>query len=675
MKNFSIPLKNGVPMVTWGQYNKDNLPTDKDREGFHEFALLCGETSGIIALDIDSDEEEARIISVIPGAAKMLAKRGSKGRTIFFKYSPELLSRSWKKDGKVVLELLSDKRLTTIPPSKHREKGKPDYIWINSPDTPLEDFPREFLSVFDIFYPSPKREWVAPRVEEFEKVDLSAIEEMLGYISPDCSRDEWLQIGMALRDEFGDTAYQIWDSWSSKSAGKYEAKNIYTTWRSFNGSGVGIGTLIYLAQEGGWVKKYDSADFTHNDWGIDLSYLDKSAIDDNKVFTAHGLVGDIAKWITESATMPQPTLALGAALAFVGMLKGHKYCNNSGLRTNLFILNIAPTGSGKDFPQKCLTKLSRVMGLHKHLMARPTSGTGILTGLQKANRVGLITIDEVGRFLEVITSKNAGGHQHEIISYIMEMFGRANGEFSGKQYADEKANPTINLVNPHLCVLGSSVKERIVKSCSSDEAIDGFLNRWVLFETEEEPRRNKSVSHKIEVPQHIIDQIQKIIDDDPNGQYPVSDEEEPLVKLIRYTDEAYALYEAFEDETHNLKVKTPYPLKALYARPAEHVAKIALTLCDNEIIRARDVNLAIEMVAQSNKLSADFAGLISDNEQEKSVVRVLTTIKKLGNVSHSDLIRRTKFLNAKSRKEILNDLVASGEVVATESGKSFVYSA
>jgi hypothetical protein len=656
-----IPLtKDGFPTIKWGGFTKDNLPPENNIG-----AMICGDISGIIGLDIDAESEEPAILALLGGGEKLLAKRGSKGRTIFFKYSGEQ-SRSWKKDGKVVLELLSDKRLTTLPPAKHRTTGKP-YVWLNE-GAELAEFPAHLVNVFDALYPAPKREGVLHICDNYEKTSLDEVEEMLSYISPDCSREEWTQVGMALRDEFGDLAFSVWDSWS-KTGSKYDSRVMHSVWRSFNGQGVGIGTLIYYAQQAGWIKKYLPVE--HDQWEIDLSYLN---VKERKEIVAHGLVGDIAKWITETAPLPQPILALGAALTFVGMLKGHKYCTSTGLRTNILTMNIAPSSSGKDYPQKCVRELARKMGLGKHIMGKPTSGTGLITGLQKADCVGFLRLDELGRYLSVAMNDNAGGHQKEIISYVIELFSCANDYFEGKQYASDKVNPQVELMQPHLCVLGSSVKNRIVESCTSAEAIDGFLNRWILFETEDEPARNKSIHYKIDPPQNIIDQIQKILDDDQSGKYGVIEGQEPIVKEVRYTPEAYQIMDSFLDEAHELKVKTPDPLKALYGRISEHTPKIALTLCDNEFIRADDVLLAIEIVTESNKLIADFAGLIADNEQEKNVLRVLSIIKShTHGIMHGDLTKRTRFLSGRVRKEIVNDLVQSGEVAAQEVGKTFKY--
>lgn len=81
----------------------------------------------------------------------------------------------------------------------------------------------------------------------------------LAFVSSD-DRDVWVRVGMALKDEFGDEAFEAWDSWSAQSD-KYDAKAVKQSWRGFKiGGKVGIGSLIHEAQTRGFVmEKEDSA--------------------------------------------------------------------------------------------------------------------------------------------------------------------------------------------------------------------------------------------------------------------------------------------------------------------------------------------------------------------------------------------------------------------------------
>lgn len=63
-------------------------------------------------------------------------------------------------------------------------------------------------------------------------------------------RTVWLQVGMALKSEFADSGKPIWDQWSAKSS-KFDPKTQVRAWRSFRRNGVGIGSIFWLAKEGG----------------------------------------------------------------------------------------------------------------------------------------------------------------------------------------------------------------------------------------------------------------------------------------------------------------------------------------------------------------------------------------------------------------------------------------
>lgn len=62
--------------------------------------------------------------------------------------------------------------------------------------------------------------------------------------------DDWLRVGMALKS-VSDSLLSDWDSWSRQSS-KYADGVCAQKWQSFNGHGVGLGTLIHWAKADGW---------------------------------------------------------------------------------------------------------------------------------------------------------------------------------------------------------------------------------------------------------------------------------------------------------------------------------------------------------------------------------------------------------------------------------------
>jgi hypothetical protein len=76
------------------------------------------------------------------------------------------------------------------------------------------------------------------------------IEQALASI-PAHDRDTWIQCGMAIKVALGDAGFDIWDRWS-QTAENYQERDARDVWKSFHGTGVGLGTLFYHARMSGW---------------------------------------------------------------------------------------------------------------------------------------------------------------------------------------------------------------------------------------------------------------------------------------------------------------------------------------------------------------------------------------------------------------------------------------
>lgn len=95
---------------------------------------------------------------------------------------------------------------------------------------------------------------VYPRApERAAPLTMAQVEGMLPFIDGAELRDVWLQVGMGMKAEFGEPAFDAWDRWS-QAAANYDAKACRASWRGFRArpGGVGIGTVVKLAQQGGY---------------------------------------------------------------------------------------------------------------------------------------------------------------------------------------------------------------------------------------------------------------------------------------------------------------------------------------------------------------------------------------------------------------------------------------
>ena len=65
-------------------------------------------------------------------------------------------------------------------------------------------------------------------------------------------RETWVLMAMALKSEFGEAGFAIWNEWS-QSAENYNQHDAMIVWNGIKaGGGVGIGSLYHLAMENGW---------------------------------------------------------------------------------------------------------------------------------------------------------------------------------------------------------------------------------------------------------------------------------------------------------------------------------------------------------------------------------------------------------------------------------------
>lgn len=83
--------------------------------------------------------------------------------------------------------------------------------------------------------------------------DNMRLSSALAFINAD-ERKPWVDVGMALKNQYGDAAKALWHAWS-KGSSKYDEDDAETTWDSFHPmalGGVTVGTIYHLAQAAGW---------------------------------------------------------------------------------------------------------------------------------------------------------------------------------------------------------------------------------------------------------------------------------------------------------------------------------------------------------------------------------------------------------------------------------------
>lgn len=395
-----------------------------------------------------------------------------------------------------------------------------------------------------------------------------------------------------------------------------------------------------------------------------------------ELLNAPGFIAEFTLQTLEASLYPQPQLSFGAALALLSVLTGRKLEDEWGTRTNLYIVCVAPTASGKEFYRGAIKRILADAGAMNMIgPERLASGSGLVSQLVLSPAT-VFCLDEFGRMLEAIKQAGARAtHLHNIPSLLLQLYSSADGIWRGDAYADASKNPVID--QPHAVLYGSSTVEAFWGSLNSRSLQDGLVGRLCpLFgaysDLNEDGRRYLPSSSIVEFARELH----------ASGSGGDLDKHHPVAAVIPTSLEAKERW-----RQHCLAIvarrKAEEPsMAAIWSRTAERTRKFAILLAvsrcwqqQTRSIELCDMDLAVKLSNWTTRAMArDFSRNVSDNQTEAETLRVLDVIrKKGGRIVHRDLVRTTKWLNNRRRKEVLMDLVEAERVIVETDGRTNWY--
>jgi hypothetical protein len=135
-------------------------------------------------------------------------------------------------------------------------------------------------------------------------------------------------------------------------------------------------------------------------------------------------VGEIVDFVVDTARKPNPVLALSAAITVLGTLIGRRVAGPTLSGTHLYVVNLAPTGAGKDHPQNMASRLLHAAQA-EHLVGPDEfmSHTALAQWLLK-QPLSLCAMDEFGAFIAKISSATSI-HEQNIGKILRTAWGRS----------------------------------------------------------------------------------------------------------------------------------------------------------------------------------------------------------------------------------------------------------
>lgn len=383
-----------------------------------------------------------------------------------------------------------------------------------------------------------------------------------------------------------------------------------------------------------------------------------------------GILGEIIDYNLQTAKYPQPEHALAGALAFMSLLTGRRVQDESGTRTNLLIVALGPTRSGKEHPRQINKKILEYCGAEEMYEEKLASHASLHGFLQKSP-AGLLMNDEFGDFLALARStKGANTQPAQIISAIIKLYSSAAGTYKADRYADNAKQIVID--QPHLVLYGTSTGEVFWKHVTPEYLSGGLFGRVIILENRGYVDPSPLASRKVGLPESIMNEVKGWLGCFDHYNKIFWEHPEPFI--VPHTPDALVRFEQHELAISK-KRKRETPIRAaLWSGTAEITAKLALIFACSRSrnplqIQVEDVDLAIRLSNWLTRRKVDLSqDNVSENATESAAKRLFRLIKETGKtgITKSTLCRRTQWLKQKERDEILRDLIQSRLVVAEE---------
>lgn len=233
--------------------------------------------SGTMALDIDNWEMAASLLSLFgvdlnalyTAEDAVVIDSGREGRGKLLYAMPEGVALPSKKvivNSVTVYELrcATTNGLTVqdvLPPSIHPVTQRP-YKWSGKGHwSRLPAVPKEILSLWQNLLDQDKERSIGGTGDSIN-TSWDEIRSALSVIPPDCSRDEWRNVGMGLHwagthTQNLDQALMLWNDWSAMGTKYPGVKDIWVQWNSFSADkaiAIRTETIFHIARQYGWVR-------------------------------------------------------------------------------------------------------------------------------------------------------------------------------------------------------------------------------------------------------------------------------------------------------------------------------------------------------------------------------------------------------------------------------------
>ncbi|MCP4742859.1 MAG: DUF3987 domain-containing protein, partial [Actinomycetales bacterium] len=280
-----------------------------------------------------------------------------------------------------------------------------------------------------------------------------------------------------------------------------------------------------------------------------------------------------------NAPYPNIGLAFCGAMALQSFLAGRKVCTTGDLRTNLYLLALASSGTGKEFPRKVNSQILFQIGMAGSLGDKFASGEGIQDALVRTGRM-LFQNDEMDGVLRQINLDRENSRE-SIPNILLTLYTSAGDVYPIRVKANQKE--AIHVDQPHLTLFGTATPQFFYESLSKRMLTNGFFARLNIIDV---GRRGsgQSPGSARDLPDDILETARWWADFEPGTGNFMNFHPKPLVvpSTPDATQAIDSLRRMTEDEYNKAEDAGDEVARTAWSRTCEHAKKLALIYACSE---------------------------------------------------------------------------------------------
>lgn len=379
-----------------------------------------------------------------------------------------------------------------------------------------------------------------------------------------------------------------------------------------------------------------------------------------------GFVSEVMDLCLATAPYPNHVMAFCGAVALQAFLAGRKVRDPGDNRTNLYLLGLAHSSAGKDWPRKLNTRILFEIGAAGSLGERFSSGEGIQDALYLSPSM-LFQTDEIDGMLQSMNKSRDGRHEN-LMSTLLTMYSSANSVYPMRRKAGKE--PPGSIDQPCLVVFGTAIPNHYYEALSERMLTNGFFARMIILEC---GARGAGQDAKVlAIPERLLATAKWWKDMTPGNGNLLS--WHPVPNIVPQSAEAIAILAdhrvAAEAEYHKSESQNDTVGTTVWGRINEQARKLALLYAISEnhadpLIGADAALWATEFVTHQTRRMLFMAGShVAENPYHADCLRLIRKLQAAPDrqLPHSVLLKRMK-MNAKAFYEIITTLEQQGDIV------------